>query len=93
MAESPDVWGAEDAGPRLAEIQRRADDLAQDLYALRDTAPGEAERARVAEALGSLQAVRSAMNAEHATGAAGATRAARVHLLLGSFEEALRQLR
>lgn len=93
MAESPDVWGAEDAGLRWAEIQRRADDLTQDLYELRDTAPGETERARVAEALGSLQAVRSAMNAEHAPGAARASHAARVHLLLGSFEDALRQLR
>ena len=44
------------------------DDLAQELYALLETAPGEAERERVADVLASLQAVRSAMDAEHAPG-------------------------
>lgn len=68
MAESPGARAAEDASARWAEIQRRADDLAQELYALRETAPGEAERERVADVLASLQAVRSAMDAERAPG-------------------------
>ena len=68
MAESPGARAAEDASARWAEIQRRMDDLAQELYALRETAPGEAERERVADVLASLQAVRSAMDAERAPG-------------------------
>jgi hypothetical protein len=39
---------------------------AQSLYALRETAPGEAERARVADVLAARRAVRSAMEAERA---------------------------
>ena len=93
MAESPAARSAEDASARWAEIQRRLDDLAQELYALRETAPGEAERERVADVLASLQAVRSAMDAERAPGGAGPQQAARVHDLLLTFEASLRALR
>ena len=93
MAESPGARAAEDASARWAEIQRRADDLAQELYALRETAPGEAERERVADVLASLQAVRSAMDAERAPGGAGPEQGARVHDLLLTFEASLRALR
>ena len=93
MAESPGARAAEDASARWAEIQRRADDLAQELYALRETAPGEAERERVADVLASLQAVRSAMDAERAPGGAGPEQGARVHALLLTFEASLRALR
>jgi hypothetical protein len=93
MAESPGARAAEDASARWAEIQRRADDLAQELYALRETAPGEAERERVADVLASLQAVHSAMDAERAPGGAGPEQGARVHDLLLTFDASLRALR
>ena len=93
MAESPGARAAEDASARWAEIQRRADDLAQELYALRETAPGQAERERVADVLASLQAVRSAMDAERTPGGAGPGQGARVHDLLLTFEASLRALR
>jgi hypothetical protein len=93
MAESPGALAAEDASARWAEIQRRMDDLAQELYALLETAPGEAEREGVADVLASLQAVRSAMDAERALGGAGPEQGARVHHLLLTFEASLRALR
>jgi len=93
MAEAPEALAAEDASARWADIQRRADDLAQALYELRETAPGEVERARVADVLASLQAVRSAMEAERAPGGTGAQQSARTHDLLLGFEASLRALR
>jgi hypothetical protein len=42
---------------RWADIQRRADDLDQLLYELRESAPGEMERADVEDVLASLRAV------------------------------------
>ena len=72
VAETPSALGAYDAGARWADIQRRADDLSQTLYALREAAPDDEGRARVADVLVSLQAVRSAMDAERAPGGAGA---------------------
>jgi hypothetical protein len=93
MAGFPDAMAAGEASMRWADIQRRADDLTQELYALRDTAPGDIERARVVDVLAALQAVRSAMNAEHAPGSAGAPQDARVHSRLASFEAALHALR
>ena len=92
-AEAQGALAAEDASARWAGIQRRADDLAETLYGLRETAPGEAERAYVADVLASLQAVRSAMDAERAPGGAGAQQSARVHDLLLAFEASLRALR
>ena len=92
-AEAPGALAADDASARWADIQRRADDLAETLYELRETAPGEAERARVAGVLASLQAVRSAMAAERAPGGTGAQQSARVHDLLLAFEASLRALR
>ena len=70
-AETQGAQAAEDASARWAGIERRADDLAETLYGLRETAPSEAERAYVADVLASLQAVRSAMDAERAPGGAG----------------------
>jgi len=89
-AEAPGGLAAEDASARWAGIQHRADDLAETLYELRETAPGEAEHAYVADVLASLQAVRSAMAAERAPGGAGAQQSARVHDLLLAFEASLR---
>ena len=93
VAEAQGVQAAEDASIRWADIQRRTGDLTEDLYGLRETAPGEVERAQVADVLASLQAVRSAMDAERAPGGGGPSQGARVHGLLLSFEASLRKLR
>jgi hypothetical protein len=91
-AQAPGAQTAADAGVRWADIQRRADDLNTELYALREAAPGEAERLRVADVLAALHAVRTAMDAERAAGAAGPPDP-RVPGLLQAFEASLRALR
>jgi len=93
VAERPGALAADDSGARWADIQRRADDLAQRLYAMRESAPDEDERARVADTLGSLQAVRSAMDAERAPGGADPRQAEVVRGRLYAFDAALRALR
>jgi hypothetical protein len=93
VAEAPGGLAADDAGARWADIQRRADDLAQTLYALREAAPDPADHARIADTLASLQAVRSAMEAERAPGGAGAQQAEVIRSRLLSFESSLRALR
>jgi hypothetical protein len=92
-AEAPGALAAADAPARWADIQRRADDLTQQLYALRESARGEFNRARVEDVLGSLQAVRSAMGAERTQPGMGGPPSGRVHALLRDFEAALRELR
>jgi hypothetical protein len=67
--EWPSGPGADQASARWTDIQRRADDLAQTLYRLRETAPDEDSRARVDDVLAALQGVRTAMDAERAPGA------------------------
>jgi hypothetical protein len=93
VAETPAALGAYDAGARWSDIQRRADDLTQTLYALREAAPDDAGRARVADVLVSLQAVRSAMDAERAPGAADARQAQVAGERLAFFEMSLHALR
>ncbi len=93
VAETPGALAADDAGARWSDIQRRADDLAQTLYALREAAPDDETRARVADALASLQAVRSAMDAERAPGGAGAQQGNVTRGRLSTFEASLRALR
>jgi len=93
VAETPGALAADDAGARWSDIQRRADDLAQTLYALREAAPDDEGRAKVADALASLQAARSAMDAERAPGGAGAQQAEVARERLISFEASLRALR
>jgi hypothetical protein len=56
------------AQARWVDIQNRADDLAQTLYRLRETAPDEDNRARVEDVLAALQSVRTAMDAERTRG-------------------------
>jgi len=84
---------AADAGARWSDIQRRADDLAQSLYALREEAPDENARARVADANASLQAVHSAMEAERRPGGGDAQHAEVVRARLSFFEASIRALR
>jgi hypothetical protein len=93
VAEAPGAVAADDAGYRWADIQRRADDLAQSLYALREAVPDPADKMRVADTLTSLQAVRSAMDAERAPGGAGPRQAEVVRDRLSAFESSLRALR
>ena len=93
VAEGPGGLAAEDAGARWSDIQRRADDLTQTLYAMREAAPNEDDRARVADVLTSLQAVRSGMDAERASGGASMRQADVVRGRLRAFEAALRRLR
>jgi hypothetical protein len=93
VAETPAALAADDAGARWSDIQRRADDLAQTLYALREGAPDHESRARVTDVLASLQAVRSAMDAERAPGGAGPQQAGVARGRLFTFEVSLRALR
>jgi hypothetical protein len=94
MAEVPGALTGPEASARWNDIRRRGDDLVQELYVLRDTAPGPAEQARVADVLASLQAARTALEAEHTPGgAADPLQQARVHELLQSLDASLRALR
>jgi len=93
VAETPAALAAADAAARWSEIQRRADDLAQTLYALREAAPADDDRARVSDVLHWLQAVRSGMDAERIPGGANVRQAEVVRSRLLSFEAALRALR
>jgi hypothetical protein len=93
VAETPGALATGDAAARWGDIQRRSDDLAQTLYALRESAPDEENRARAADALASLQAVRSAMDAERAPGGAGPEYGEIIRGRLRAFEASLRALR
>jgi hypothetical protein len=93
VAESPGQFAAPDAGGRWADIQRRADDLTQELYSLREAVPDDGDRARIADTLVSLQAARSAMDAERAPGGPNPQQAEVVRGRLDSFEMSLRALR
>jgi hypothetical protein len=93
VAEAPGGQAPADVAARWADIQRRADDLAQMLYALREQVPQHsADGARIADTLASLQAVRSAMDAERAPGGASLEQADVVRSRLASFESSLRAL-
>jgi hypothetical protein len=88
-AETADAQAAGDAAARWFDIMRRADDLSRTLYALREDAPGEVERAQLDDTLASLQAVRAAMSAERTPGGAGQRQAEIVRDRLLSFEASL----
>ena len=93
VAEAQGDLGASDARARWYDIQRRADDLAQTLYTLREAAPDPEDQAAIADVLASLQAVRSAMDAERAPGGARPELAEVVRRRLYAFESSLRALR
>ncbi len=93
VAQAPGALTAADAGARWSDIQRRADDLTQALYTLREAAPDDAGRSGVADALTSLGAVRSAMDAERVPGGASAQQATVARDRLTAFEASLRSLR
>ena len=83
----------EGTGGRWSDIQRRADDLTQRLYAMRETAPTEERRGQVADALAALQGVRYAVDAQRAPGGAGAQQSGPLHARLSDLESALNELR
>ncbi len=87
------VAGDGPADAQWTDIQRRADDLARSLYALREEAPDDDSRARVADVLAALQAARSTMDIERAGGAAGGPGEEMVRSRLAAFEASLRTLR
>src|SRR5579875_2154353 len=62
-AEAPGMLSSADAAVRWSDIQRRADDFGQTLYRLRESAADE-DGVRIEAVLASLQAARSAMEAE-----------------------------
>ena len=93
VAEVQGDLAASDARARWYDIQRRADDLAQTLYTLREAAPDPEDQAAIADVLASLQAVRSAMDAERAPGGARPELAEVVRRRLYAFESSLRALR
>jgi hypothetical protein len=86
---------AEPAGERWYDIRRLADDLAQTLYAMRETAPSEERRAQVARALASLEAVRYAVDADRTITVEDADpeEEASVHSSLAALESSLNALR
>jgi hypothetical protein len=90
VAETPGARAAADADARWSDIQRRADALAETLYAMREAAPDEAERYRVVDVLATLGAVRSAMDAERAPTGAGERQAEVVRGRLLNFQASLR---
>jgi len=93
LAEAPGALVAQDAAARWADIQRRADDLAQALYAMREAAPDEDKRMRTADVLAALQAVRSAMAAERGTDVSQVPPPDLVHSRLAAFGASLQGLR
>jgi hypothetical protein len=92
-AEVPGALTAADAPARWYDIQRRADDYAQLLYMLRESTEDEEERVRISNVLASLQAARSAMNAERGAENADGSLAGIVRDRLAFFAASLRQLR
>ena len=92
VASLPGQYGAGDAAARWADIERRADDLTQTLYALREAAPTEDERARVDDVLASLQALRSATQTGGMPSAGGAY-SSNLQTRLQYFQAALQALR
>jgi hypothetical protein len=84
---------AEAAGARWADLQRRADDLSEALYAMRETAPTEHRRVQVENAILSLRAVRDAMDAERFPGETRSQQAGILSSRLSALESSLNALR
>jgi hypothetical protein len=93
VAENPGGPASQGAQARWYDIQRRADDLNQTLYGLREAARDPSDQARIEDVLVSLQAVRSAMEAERAPGAYIGQQSDVVRSRLYAFELSLQALR
>jgi hypothetical protein len=83
----------EDSGADWPGIQRRSGDLARELEQLRATAPESEDRARAADALGTLQSLRSAMDGQNAPGGATAGQARIIRASVDALEASLHRLR
>ena len=83
----------EAASIRWADLQRRADDLTETLYAMRETAPTENRRVQVENAILSLRAVRDAMDAQRSPGDAGSQQGGVLSFRLSALESSLNTLR
>ena len=94
LAQTPGSSDGEDAGVRWSGLQARADDYTRTLYRLREAAPDDEARMRVADTLGSLQALLSAITAERASGRdLQASAAETVRSRLSFFAASLQALR
>jgi ABC-type transport system substrate-binding protein len=80
-------------GAAWHHIQNRAHDLTEALYILREEALTERQRAQVEDALAAMQAVRYALDAEGAPGAASAQQSETLHARLAALESSLNALR
>ena len=80
-------------GAAWHHIQNRAHDLTEALYILREEARTEGQRAQVEDALAAMQAVRYALDAEGAPGAASAQQSETLHARLAALESSLNALR
>jgi len=83
----------EAASIRRADLQRRADDLTEALYAMRETAPTENRRVQVENAILSLRAVRDAMDAQRSPGDASSQQGGVLNSRLSALESSLNALR
>jgi hypothetical protein len=94
LAQAPGTSDGEDADVRWSGLQGRADDLTRTLYRLREAAPDDEARMRVGETLSSLQALRSAITAQRASGRdRQASAAETVRSRLAFFAASLQALR
>jgi hypothetical protein len=91
-AVQPDALAAPDSGTRWADIQRRADGLAQELHVLQNTAADPEDRVSAKDALGALQALRSALD-DLGSAPRDAERVAAIRDRMAVFEKSLRALR
>jgi hypothetical protein len=83
----------EAASFRRADLQRRADDLTEALYAMRETAPTEHRRVQVENAILSLRALRDAMDVQRSPEDAGSSPGGFLHSRLSALESSLNALR
>ena len=83
----------EAAGARWVDLQGRADDLSEALYAMRETAPTEHRRVQVENAILSLRAVRDAMDAQRFPGEASSQQGRVMSSRLSALEASLNALR
>ena len=91
-AERLDVT-SEAASIHWADLRRRADDLTEALYAMRETAPTEHRRAQVENAILSLRTVRDAFDAQRPPGGAASQQGGVLRSQLSALESALNALR
>jgi hypothetical protein len=83
----------EAASVRWVDLQRRADDLTETLYAMRETAPTENRRVQVEDAILSLRGVRDAMDAQRSPRDATPQQAGILRSRLSALESTLNALR